>query len=80
MTDFRRVATAGITVLLLLCAVTVYAQTTGRIVGRVLDSTGAAIPGVTVSATSPSLQGANTATTDGEGGYRFPLLPPGTYE
>jgi len=80
MSDFRRVAMAGMTVLLLLCAVTAQAQTTGRIVGHVVDASGAAMPGVTVSVSSPSLQGVNTTTTDAEGGYRFPLLPPGTYE
>jgi hypothetical protein len=63
----------------LLVAATAIAQTTGRITGRVLDSTGAALPGVTVSVSSPSLQGVNTTTTDSEGNYRFPLLPPGAY-
>jgi outer membrane receptor for Fe3+-dicitrate len=75
----RRSAIAGLTCLLLLMATSAIAQTTGRIVGRVLDSTGAALPGVSVTVTSPSLQGAHTTTTDSEGNYRFPLLPPGTY-
>jgi hypothetical protein len=79
MSDIRRTALAWTAVLLLLGATTATAQTTGRIVGRVVDSTGAALPGVAVSASSPSLQGMSTATTDGQGSYRFTLLPAGTY-
>lgn len=56
-----------------------WAQTAGRIVGKIVDSTGGALPGVTVTVTSPALQGARTAVTDGTGAYRFPTLPPGTY-
>jgi hypothetical protein len=66
-------------VLLLLNSSTGSAQTTGRIVGRIVDDTGALIPGVSVTVQSPSLQGVNSATTDSEGNYRFLLLPPGTY-
>jgi hypothetical protein len=79
MNEVKRKAIAGTTVLLLLFAATVMAQTSGRLVGRVLDSSGAALPGVVVTITSPSMQGTNAATTDNEGNYRFPLLPPGTY-
>ena len=73
-----RTAMATLAVALLLAG-TVIAQTTGRIVGKIVDSSGAALPGVTVTATSPSLQGASTTVTDGEGNYRFPTLPPGAY-
>jgi hypothetical protein len=54
-------------------------QTTGSIVGRVLDVTGAALPGVTVEATSERLQGARIIVTDAGGRYRFPAVPPGEY-
>jgi hypothetical protein len=57
-----------------------HAQTTGSISGRVTDSTGAALPGVTVEARSPALQGVRSEVTDVDGNYRFVLLPPGTYE
>ncbi|MBV8517819.1 MAG: TonB-dependent receptor [Acidobacteria bacterium] len=66
--------------LLLLCAVGAFAQTTGGIVGRVTDASGAALPGVTVEARSASLQGVRSATTTVDGAYRFALLPPGDYE
>ena len=55
-------------------------QTTGSISGRVVDSSGAPIPGVTVEATSQSLQGARTIVTAGDGVYRFPAVPPGSYQ
>jgi hypothetical protein len=55
------------------------ASTTGSINGKVLDNSGAVLPGVTVSVTSPSMMGVQTSVTDGGGLYRFPALPPGTY-
>src|SRR5471032_694462 len=57
----------------------VFAQTTGQIIGTIVDAQGGVLPGVTVSATSPQLQGTRTAVTDGSGTFRFPTLPPGTY-
>jgi hypothetical protein len=58
-----------------------YAQVaTGAITGRAADSSGALIPGVEVSISSPAMiGGARTAPTDEAGTYRFTLLPPGTY-
>ena len=53
---------------------------TGTISGRVLDQSGDPVPGVTVTATSPGLQGVRTAVTSAVGDYVLPLLPPGTYE
>jgi len=55
------------------------ASTTGSINGKVVDSSGGVLPGVTVSATSPSAMGVQTSVTDTGGNYRFPALPPGTY-
>ncbi|MCU1385183.1 MAG: hypothetical protein JWL71_3880 [Acidobacteria bacterium] len=55
------------------------ASTTGSINGKVADSSGGVLPGVTVSATSPSSMGIQTSVTDTGGNYRFPALPPGTY-
>jgi hypothetical protein len=64
----------------LLLTLSAFAQTTGGLSGRVTDSTGGALPGVTVEVRSPALQGVRSDTTDGEGLYRFAILPPGTYE
>jgi len=55
------------------------ASSTGTIQGRVTDAQGAVLPGVTVTATSPSALGAQTAVTSETGNYRFPALPPGVY-
>jgi len=55
------------------------AQTTGDIEGKISDSAGGALPGVAIQARSPSLQGVRTGTTDTEGRYRFPGVPPGFY-
>ena len=50
------------------------------IVGQVTDGTGAVLPGVTVTATSPALQVPSvTAVTDEQGDYRLTPLPIGTY-
>ena len=42
----------------------------GRLTGVVTDNQGAVLPGVTVTATSPALLGANTAVTEGNRGAR----------
>jgi hypothetical protein len=56
------------------------ASSTGTIQGRVMDAQGAVLPGVSVTATSPSALGAQTAVTSETGNYRFPAVPPGEYE
>src|SRR5206468_3458823 len=40
---------------------------------------GAVLPGVTVTASSPSMIGIQTQTTNENGSYRFPAVPPGVY-
>ena len=52
----------------------------GSIEGIVKDASGAVLPGVSVDARSPALVGVTTAVSDGDGVYRFPALPPGSYE
>jgi outer membrane receptor protein involved in Fe transport len=53
--------------------------TTGTIEGTVTDSKGGVVSGVTVTATSPNLIRAQSATTDSNGRYRIANLPPGKY-
>jgi hypothetical protein len=66
-------------VLFALVSTIAFAQTTGSVNGTVTDNTGAVLPGVTVTATSPVLMGVQSAITNENGIYRFPSLPPGTY-
>ncbi len=56
------------------------ASSTGTIQGRVTDAQGAVLPGVAVTATSPALIQPQTTVTSETGNYRFPAVPPGTYE
>jgi Carboxypeptidase regulatory-like domain len=56
------------------------ASSTGTIQGRVTDAQGAVLPGVTVTATSPALIQPQTTVTSETGNYRFPAVPPGTFE
>jgi hypothetical protein len=67
--------------LALLFAGVASAQTTGNIIGVVTDqSTGKPVAGALIVATSPALQGEQTAVTDQNGNYQFRLLPPGEYK
>ena len=54
-------------------------STTGTISGRVVDAQGLAVPGVTVTATSPALQGTRETVTSANGDYILSLLPSGAY-
>ncbi len=56
------------------------ASQTGTIQGRATDPSGAVLPGVTVTVSSPSLiGGAQSQVTNEQGNYRFPAVAPGTY-
>jgi hypothetical protein len=52
----------------------------GRINGTVTDNTGAVLPGVTVTATSPALIQPQVQVSGTDGSYRFLALPPGVYD
>ena len=51
----------------------------GRINGTVTDNTGAVLPGVTVTTSSPALIQPQVQVTGSDGSYRFQALPPGVY-
>jgi hypothetical protein len=77
-----RIAVGLAVFILLSAAAPGWAQSvaSGTIQGRVADETGAALPGVSVTLTSPALQvPLLTTTTDADGTYRFIDLPAGTY-
>lgn len=81
MSHARTALAIGLAALLVLAAAPLAAQTTsGALTGTVLDNTGAPLPGVTITVTSPALvRGTVTAVTDASGAFRFPSLPPGAY-
>ena len=76
----------GLTFFLLVMVAIVPSRALGQttdasVVGRVTDQSGAVLPGVTVTATSPALLvGQVTAISDAEGDYRLSPLPVGTYD
>lgn len=77
-----RVLTAVLAVAMLLIPFSGFAQTsrtTGALSGIVTDTSGSPLPGVTVTITSPQMQGSRTTVTEPNGEYMFPTLPPGTY-
>jgi hypothetical protein len=69
---------AGVLVLLALPALP-QTNPTGTISGKVSDQQGLAVPGATVTATSPSLQGSRSTNTSANGDYIIPFLPTGDY-
>jgi len=79
---FRRIVYIVMSVSLTLLAelATAGQGTSASIVGRVTDESGGALPGVTVTTTSPALQVQQlVAVTDQEGEYRLTPLPIGRY-
>ena len=60
-------------------AVPAHAQAIGSIFGKVTDTSGGVLPGVTVVVTGPALQQPLTAVTSANGTYQFPSVPIGTY-
>jgi outer membrane receptor protein involved in Fe transport len=63
---------------ILLVSASAFAQTTSNLTGRVTMD-GNPLPGVTVTISSPNLQGTRTAVTDVNGNYNFAAIPPGDY-
>ena len=70
---------SGIVSLAMLAGAASAQELRGRVVGTVVDNSGAVLPGVTVTASGPTLIQPQTATSGPDGTYRFPALPSGTY-
>jgi len=51
----------------------------GEVFGKITDSTGAVLPGVTVTLSGPALIQPQTTVSVESGAYRFPRIPIGTY-
>ena len=67
---------------LIFCASSLFAQSgsTSALSGRITDTTGAVLPGVTVTATSLGTNQTRTVLSAEDGVYRIPLLEPGAYK
>ena len=82
MVSFLRRAT-WLALLLAFCFGTLPAaaqQTESRIIGRILDQSGAALPGVTVTITSKDTGAVRTDVAGGDGTFNVTNLGPGRYE
>src|SRR5688572_4161166 len=82
MMAFRRagLGVAGLLLVIASTATRVEAQGAGAgIEGTAMDAQGAALPGVTVTLRNEETGVMRTATSDAEGRYRLPSLPPGRY-
>ena len=78
---WKRSASAVAGALFMLLPVSLGAQDEpGTISGTVRDVTGAALSGVAVSLTGPSLPESVSARSDAAGGYRFAAVPAGSYD
>ena len=75
----KRIALAITCMMALLFAPAAFAQFGASLNGTVQDSTGAVIPGATITLTNPATQQARTATSSSSGAYSFGELAPGTY-
>ena len=78
----RAVRTYSFSLFMLLCLViptSGSAQQTGVIAGKVTDTSGAVLPGVTIEARAAVLPTPRVTQTGVDGMYRLPALPPGTY-
>jgi protocatechuate 3,4-dioxygenase beta subunit len=51
----------------------------GALTGTVTDSTGALVPGATVTVTNTATGIADSTVSNAQGTYPFPLVQPGTY-
>jgi uncharacterized surface anchored protein len=82
--DSRLEVPALVTALVLMVGVPIasaQSAASSTIHGIVKDDTGGALPGVTVTLTSPALQVAQrVTTTEADGAYRFEQLPGGAYQ
>ena len=76
----NRLFLAIVVLSLLVAGASAYAQglPTATLTGRVINE-GQGLPGVSVNAKAPSLQGTRTTVTGGAGDYVFANVPPGDY-
>jgi hypothetical protein len=75
---YRLVAASALLVLLS-CSAILAQETRGTILGTVRDSSGAVVPGATVTVTNTGTNLSNNAVSNESGAFEVPYLTPGTY-
>src|SRR5438067_4502591 len=71
---------AALLALILFASIPLFSQSSnGRISGTVADSSGAVVPGITVTATNTATGVVTTVLSNDAGVYNFASLLPGTY-
>jgi Carboxypeptidase regulatory-like domain/TonB-dependent Receptor Plug Domain len=80
LSNFRRLVLALLLLTLPVRNSIAQTLTSATVVGTVTDSSGAIVPGVTVTIKQPETYSSSKTTTDSVGRYRFPFLKPGEYE
>ena len=78
-TSTRLLVLTAVVALLLAGVLLAQSTTNGAISGTVTDPSGAVLPDITVNLKSVEKGFNNTAKTNSQGSYQFPLLEPGTY-
>src|SRR5213083_2144041 len=77
--NLSRNVSLGSLVILLFAAAASAQLSTAELSGRVTDTSGAVLPGVTVTMTQTDTQAMRTAVTDADGTYVISNLPTGPY-
>ena len=65
---------------LALCTSSFGADTSGKVLGTVIDPSGNPVPQAAVALTNKATGVKQAAMTDGQGGFAFPVVPVGAYD
>lgn len=76
--DMKRTATA-VGVALLAAALAAAQESRGTVTGRVIDASGAAVPGAAIQLVNTATSAAIAAQSNQDGNYSIPFVVPGTY-
>jgi hypothetical protein len=79
MMTLKRVVGAGLALAIVLFAAPAQAQNTGSLRGTVTDTTGAVLPGATVTLTNEATRFARNSVSDTRGAFFFAAVDPGNY-
>ena len=71
---------AAVTLSICLVSSMCWAQTAGKLIGQINDSSQSSVPDATITAENTATGLKRTATSDGKGVYTIPDLPLGTYK